>query len=278
MKAYKEKPNPHNTLFVSVAAWSDAKIQTEIFCRSAEKQGINVQFIDYGAEWQGFYQHKITNLRTALLNWKSDCFRYAIFTDARDVVFAGSAVEITERLIQLDQGGVLFAADKPRTVFPFQEPWFQKAMTERCNGRVLNAGTYAGNIETILTLFDECDHLRETAHQLTGIPTTPIERALFKGKKHYFDDDQFYLQLLQLQGYPGIHIDTKKQLFAVFDHEFPPVQERNKLPSEDERAIGNALILHSPWLSKLKSDDGESLWKQWAIQEGIVSHNIFERK
>jgi hypothetical protein len=272
MKTYKEKPNPQNTVVVSVAAWNDADFRTEIFRRSAEKQGIKVHFIDYGAEWQGFYQHKITNLRRELLKQKENGIRYALFADARDVVFVGSAEEIINRFALMDQGNILFAADKPQTVFPFQEPWFQKALAAHCsNGYgVLNAGTYAGNIVAILSLFDECDRLRETACQLNGMPTIPLERALIEGKKFYFDDDQFFVQILQAQGYPGIHVDTEKQLFAVFDHEYPPIRERISLPPEDERSLGTALILHSPWLSKKETEKGESLWKQWVIREKII--------
>ena len=68
-----------------------------------------------------------------------------------------------------------------------------------------------------------------------------------------------------MQGHPLIRIDTNKRLFAMFDREFPNVRNRNVLSPKDERSIGTALILHSPWLAGQKL-----LWEQWALGEGIT--------
>ncbi|MCL2744621.1 MAG: hypothetical protein FWE67_12285 [Planctomycetaceae bacterium] len=253
-----------NTVFISIAAWRDADVQTEIFRRSALKQNIPVVWLDYGKEWQGFYQHKIISVQQELCILRERGFRYVVFTDSRDVVFTGSAAEITARMPQLEQGGVLFAADKPGTTFPLRNPWFRKTVAARWGSAVLNSGTYAGSIDAVLTLFDECTRLREKMKVLTGNPASLTERALLEGKKHVYDD-QFYFQILQMQGHPCIQIDTDKRLFAMFDWEFPNVKNRDALPPEDERSIGTALVLHSPWLA------GQNpLWTQWAVDEGII--------
>ena len=251
-----------NTVFISIAAWKDADAHTEVFRRSAMKQNIPIVWIDYGKEWQGFYQHKIISVQQELRKQREKGFRYAVYTDSRDVVFTGSAAEITARMSLLEQGCVLYAIDKPGTTFPLQKPWFRKAIAARWGRSVLNSGTYAGSIDAIFTLFDECRHLREKIEMLSSNPVSLTEHALLEGKKYYTEDDQFYLQILQMQGHHCIQIDTDKRLFAMFDQEFPSI---TSMAAKDERSIGDALILHSPWLARQNL-----LWKQWAVREGII--------
>ena len=172
MKKRKSKPTPGNTAFVSVAAWPNADRQTSVFRRSAIRCGIEVHFVDYGATWGGFYRHKILHLRGKLHELLERDMEYVICTDSRDVVFVDSAEAIIERFARLDQGGVLFGADKPRAVFPFTRPWFRQAVLEHCRheNEIVNTGTYAGTIEAVLDLFEHCDRLRTLACELDGQP------------------------------------------------------------------------------------------------------------
>lgn len=268
------KANRENVLFISIAAWHNWKRKTEIFLKSAEKHGIDVELLDKGRRWQGFYYHKISRLSETLraIRKERPQLEYVVYTDARDVVFIKPLEEILASINKLDLNKVWFNVDKPRT-WPFQARWFDDEVAKHY-GRdgVVNAGCYVGRIEKVLTLLEECVQLHSQLLDPYFNANAVVSRLVQEMQPRYLQDDQYHLQVLQALGSSTIAVDKERRVFACFDGAFHAIKSAPERGNAGSMPIGDAGILHSPWMLS-RSDanlENQTRWRNWAIKEEIV--------
>lgn len=267
-------PSCENTIFACVAAWSDWREKIDVFYRSAQKQGIRLEILDKECSWQGYYRHKIVNLRNWILaiREKRPDIKYVVFTDSRDVVYIKPAETLLDNLRMFDDEKVLFMANQMHP-WPMRIKWLSEKIVRKFGpDGFANSGCCAGRIDTYLKLLDECVSLHERL--LTGqISGSGDERNIFlKMQRSYLDSDQFHIQTLQVLRAELISVDTGRKVFAGFDGGYPLLKTAPERGSNGIMPLGDAGILHSPWMFSRENRSADAIdeWKKWAKDEGIV--------
>ena len=259
---------PDNTVFLSFASYENPDNITRSFRRTAKKFGYDIHWLTYGEQFDDFITSKTLKLLsylTVIQNQK----KYAFCFDSRDVVFVGHVKQMLDIFNVTYSGGVLFNSDIPGTSWPLNSP--QMRWNLQAAGGAANAGVFGGRITDIIFVWMQLLKLREML-LLEQYDFDRSLRYLSIDKEFYrhlsndrfslLNDDQFFVQLGQVSGEYDVKMDTYKQLFAVFNKEFPSLTHRKDAPYQNQESIGSALILHSPWLSK-----DQKTWDAWVRDE-----------
>ena len=265
----------NNTTFLTVAAWPNWHEKIDVFLRSAKKQGLEIELLDCGEKWQGYYHHKIRRLHDRLTGWQKErpYLKYVVFTDARDVVFIKNRREIFSLLVDADDEKVLFALDNKLRTWPFTRIWFAHRIALKFgNDGILNSGCYVGRIDRVLELLSECKRLHEV------LCTGKVKPATIEGMLHaeirpeHLNSDQFHLHAVQALWSDLIAVDVERRVFACFKGGFPLIKTAPELGSNGEMPLGTAGILHSPWMLHRdeKVPEAKDAWRHWALNEGII--------
>ena len=212
-------------------------------------------------------------LRNKLIEGKE----YCLFCDARDVVFVDTTDAILEKYNSMNIDGVLFNANSFCGTWPCEVESYTDSIVRQYGGRgVVNSGVYIGRISDVISLIEDAIIV------INGVRNEDYSNALFsflpdelindfnKNKNKYSNSDQFAIQTLQFLSHPLIKSDNEKELFAVFGEKYPFVKDRKPKNNYavdwyclgDDSYIGDAKVLHSPWLSKNKI-----AWRTWIREE-----------
>jgi hypothetical protein len=275
MGGNKMNVNEKNTVFITVAAWQDWMSKMDVFLRSAEKQGIEVELLDKAMQWYGYYQHKVVRLRDHLysLTQNRTEIQYIIFTDARDVVFIKPKPAIFSLLNDADDEKVLFALDNKLQTWPMPKTWLAHRIALKFGiDGIANSGCYAGRIDRVIALLSECMRIH-CSLELGDVQQPSIESMLYNEiVPEYLSSDQFHIHAVQALWSNLIAVDHRRQVFACFKDGFPRIKTSPELGSNGSMPWGEAGILHSPWMLHRKDQTVESAkaWRQWAVTEGII--------
>lgn len=267
--------NERNTVFLTVAAWPDWAEKIDIFLRSAKKCGVEIELLDKEEPWHGYYHHKIVRFRKHLIQMMKTRPRieYVIFTDARDVVYIKTKETILSLLDDADDEKVLFAIDNRLRTWPMIKTWLAHRITLKYGiDGIINSGCYAGRIDRVIAMLDECIRLHEILESGHAEPYTIESLFLPDVQPKHLNSDQFHLHVLQATWSDLVTVDVRRRAFACFRDGFPLIKTAPELGSHGSMPWGEAGILHSPWM--LHRDDGSNIavgmWRSWAKGEGIV--------
>ena len=302
----------NNTIFVTIAAWPDWEIKTDVIQRSAQKQGIELIFVDAGKRWFNYFENKIVRL----YDWLGDYsiqhpeIEYMVFADARDAVFVKSRNEIFDLCKHFDDERVWFNVDMPMCTWPVQAEWFASRISLKYGrGGIANSGVYVGRIDRVLELFDRCIALHDffcseiesrpgTVEQLIKEAVIDMPGSLFRMKRYSraetcLASDQFHIQSLQATWDDLVAVDTERIAFAPFADGWPTREkaetaaaqrgralgERNvdcsaRLRASGTMPLGTAGILHSPWLFPRHKMNDESNIDAWT--RWAIRENIID--
>ena len=278
-----------NTIFVTIAAWPDWKIKTDVIRRSAEKQGVELLYVDAGKPWISYFENKIVRLRDWLRDYsiQHPKLEYLVFADARDAVFVKSRDEILDLCKRFDDERVWFNADEPMCTWPVRAKWFASRISLKYgwNG-IANSGVYVGRINRVLEMFDRCTELHRflfskmeskpgSIEQLIKEATNDTKGSRFRMTRYSRaetcrESDQFNVQALQATWDDIVAVDIDRIALAPFAEGWPTL---SNWQSNGSMPLGTAGILHSPWLfPRSKMDDPENVdaWTTWAIREKII--------
>jgi len=249
-----------NTVFLTVAAYSDHELRTAVLRKSAEDYGVPLVIRDRGEPWLNFYHNKIKRLSEHLKQLHDKGKHFAFFLDCRDVVFIEPVDVILAKFNALYDGRVIFNKDAPGEVWPSHKDYLTRAVEEAMGNKYarINSGMYAGETEKILMIQHHAMTLRQELHE--GCPRPGILTKLFQeiGTRHSNDDQHLYQ--ICLTYYPELfHIDCDKELFAVLKSYPQDIREHSGDPNRHD-VINNAAIIHSPWMAH-----GEK-WNDWVMQ------------
>lgn len=262
-----------NTVFACVAAWPNWQEKIDVYYRSAVKQGINLEVLDRGEPWKGYYQHKILNLKSWMQSLKNNRpnIEYIVFTDARDAVYIKPQKSILNSLRPFKDGQVLLMTNQ-RHPWPLQTQWFAEEIIRNfgADGYV-NSGCCAGHIDTYIKLLDECIALHERLES-GDVRDENEKRILSCVHKSHLDSDQFHIQAMQILCPKLIAVDTECRVFAGFTGKFPRLKTAPELYVNGSMPLGTAGILHSPWMFMRNNQTQENIsrWRKWAEQEEII--------
>jgi len=249
-----------NAVFLAVAAYSNFHEKTMTFRKSAEDHGVSIIFCDKGESWHGFYHHKIERMSEHLRQQQEEGKQFAFVLDSRDVVFIESLDSILAKFNIVNDGRVIFNNDTAGKVWPSHRDYLTLAVEEAMGSEYarLNAGAFAGDIETILKILEHSIALR---HELKeGCPRPGLLERLYQdiGTRH-LDDDQ-HLHQICLTYYPEwFRMDCNRELFALLSAYPKDIREYSDDPRRHD-VINHAAIVHSPWLGRHQE------WHDWACQ------------
>lgn len=270
--------NIENTVFFSIAEYDTPDVVTAPLRMTAEYFGIPLDFAFYGT---GCYkcnsETKFNKILPYLYKQLNRGKEYCLFCDARDVVFVDSADNILNAYNSMNITGVLFNANSFCGTWPCEDSNYTETIINKFGGRgVINSGVYIGRIVDVIALINDSIKIIESVmsenYNAYGANTfsSNLIRDFKIHKEKYTNSDQFAIQTLQYLSHPLLSVDKNKELFAVFGEKFPFVHERKQRNCYavdwsvlgDDCYIGNAKILHSPWLSK-----NRIAWNTWIKEE-----------
>ena len=280
------RANAKNTIFATVAAWPDWKEKTHVIRRSAERYGIDLLLVGAGDSWKNYYENKIVALREWLMRYRTARpeVHYLVFVDARDAVFVKQRDEIIELLEDFDEEKVTFNTDRRMVTWTVRAHWFAQRISLKYGmDGIANSGLYAGRIDRVLEMYDQCIALKRFFNSKEQRPGTvegvlkqairddggPFTIARYARSEQHFESDQFYIQLLQAQWSDLIAVDIERRVFAGFSDGWPTLanwQSNGTMP------LGTAGILHSPWMFHREKMTPENVaaWEDWARRERII--------
>lgn len=252
-----------NTVFLTIAAFSDHESKTAAFRKSAEDQGVSLAIYDKGEPWQGFYLHKIERVCEYLKQHHKEGKQFAFFLDSRDVVFIDPLDSILAKFNALYDGRVIFNHDMPGKVWPSHKDYLEQAIEEAMQSEHarINSGVYAGDIETIRKIQLAAIAMRRELKE--GCPRPGMLEKLYKdiGTKH-LDDDQHLYQICMTYSPELFRLDYDKELFAVLMSYPNDIRECSDDPKRHD-VINRAAIIHSPWLSHDKEWNERVFQNRW---------------
>lgn len=273
-----EYANTNNTVFFSIAEYADPDYVTEPIRLTADYFGIPLEFAYYGiGNYKCNSETKFNKIIPYLKKQQERGKEYCLFCDARDVVFVDTPESILQRYNSMKVCGVLFNANSFCGTWPCEVIHYTNTIVQIYGGRgVVNSGVYIGKIRDVLTLIQDSIRIiacvrNDTFNSSLLSAFTPEIITNFKeNKETYTNSDQFAIQTLQYLSHPLIKVDKEKEIFAVFGEKYPFVHERHPRRCYavdwsvlgDDCYIGNACILHSPWLSK-----NRTAWITWIKEE-----------
>lgn len=278
-KNYADK---NNTVIFSIAEYEDPDYVTAPIRLTADYFGIPLEFAYYGTgNYKCNSDTKFNKILPFLQKQQEQGKEYCLFCDARDVVFVDTHENILKKYNSMNVDGVLFNANSFCGTWPCEISQYTTRIVNLYGGRgVANSGVYIGRISNVLTLIQDSLRVIESVRTETfdtpffSILTPEIIANFKENKKVYANSDQFAIQTLQYTSHPLIEVDTKKEIFAVFGDKYPFIH--NRKPKDcyavdwsvlgDDSYIGDATILHSPWLSK-----NRVAWITW-IKEEILNN------
>jgi len=264
-----------NTVFFSVAAYKKPDEITKPLRKTADHFGIPLTFPVYGGEWnRNYIDTKMLRVIPFLEQWLREGREHCFFVDARDTVFVDTAENILRTYNDIAPTGVLFNTDKMGISYPFRNDEVVSAIKQNYGiTGFVNSGMLAGRIEKVLTLFRQGIEIAyylgqdDYSHPALSHFSDASKEAMRKEKEKLCLDDQFVTQMLQCIGSELVQVDTSKRLLALFDGCYPVVRQRQKERSlGDCEYIGEAAMLHSPWMSA----DIER-WNAW-IEECVLGN------
>ncbi len=289
---------PENTVFLSTCDYEKADEISYNLRRTAGHFGVPLTWASYGEPFGSLIDTKVVKLIDALVWAKASGKKHAFVVDCRDVVFTDTVQNILDEYNLIYRDGVLFNADLLDKLWPFESnELLWRIRTVHGSHGIVNSGVYCGTIDAILALWDRLLNLRR---QITeGRAEEFCTQVLFDDPafrqdplyRHYLkpdfsrrpddrydgseytdpassvrggllDDDQFFVQVAQVDHRYPIRVDRYKQLLAAFDRQLPSLRQREEYEYDDARSIGTAKILHSPWLSRYETE-----WNRWIETE-----------
>jgi len=251
------KANSNNTVFLTVAAFHDYEKKTRVFRESAKKHNVPVVFCDLGVSWHGFFTHKVLNMKKRLEILKQSGTKYVFVLDCRDVVFIEDIQIIFDKFNSINNGKAIFNLDHNSKIWPSHSDWMLKEMQNAIKNEYafLNAGMIASHIDTLLTIQAHIINIRDELN--SGLPRRGVASRFHNeyGNLHLNDDQNLYQ--ICMTYYPELfQIDIERNLFTILLHYPASVNEVSNDYSRYD-SIGNAAIIHSPWLAR------HSLWLDW---------------
>ena len=250
-----------NTAFVTIAAYKDYETVTAAFRQSAENNGVPITLYDTDIAWQNFYVNKIERLYEHLTRLRGTGTEFVFFLDSRDVVFIDPLDVILTKFNAINDGRMIFNQDALGKIWPSHNDSLALAIEEATESKYtrLNAGMYAGGLETILKIQKLAIEMRQELKNES--PRSGILETLHReiGARHC-DDDQHLYQICLSYHPELIRIDSDKELFAVMRGYPKNLRECSDDPERFD-VINNAAIVHSPWMSSCQE------WDDWAFQK-----------
>lgn len=288
-----------NTLFATIGAWNDWEEKTKILRSSARKNRVELEIIDKGERWYGYYENKIVRLKRWLENrLKEDGkIRYFVFVDARDVVFVKPKAYLFRKMNEFSERHVWFNLDRRMKTWTANARWFAHRIALKYGyDGIANSGMYFGSVRRVLDMLNRC---MELSRFLTGeerrpgrieqlvketirgtrpemkfeigkgdTTTTAYSIGTYIGAEPHLQSDQFYIQLLQAMWDDIVQVDVERKVLAGFADGWPTLSDGQ---SNGSMPLGTAGILHSPWMfPRTKIDETKNDWEDWARREKIV--------
>ena len=248
-----------NTIFYSVAEYDNPDEITKPLRKTANHFEIPLVFPIYGGETNRRHiDVKTSKMIPFWEQWLQEGREHCFFVDARDTVFVDTPENILQTYNAMAPVGVLFNADKIGIAYPFMnEEVVSKIQQNYGITGFVNSGMFAGRINTVLELFRQSIEIAyslargDYSHPALSHFDSTSKDAMRKHKEWICLSDQFPIQMLQCIGSELVQVDKNKKLLALFDGCYPSVQQREREQSSgDCQYIGEAAILHSPWMSK----------------------------
>jgi len=258
----KEQATLDNTIFYSVAKYPDLNNVVRFIKKTADYFAIALQFpiFEKGDLHPNHQNHdkvdyvdiKIRRILPFLEQWKTDGKKYALYADARDVVFVDTAQNILDTYNNMNVSGVLFNADDFCKTWPCKQWQYTSKIVNQYGGHgVINAGLFIGMIDDIIELFNQILELQERFYHndFSYYVFKHFNEALIndiaQNKDLYKNDDEYYIQLLQYTNSQLIQTDKDKLLLGWFRDCFPLVHDRQPRRTYcDHTYIGTAKVLH----------------------------------
>ena len=274
--------NNDNTVFFSIAEYENPDLITKPLRLTADYYGIPLDFAVYGGgNYNCNSETKVNKVLPYLKKQQAAGKVFCLYCDARDVVFVDSADAILQKYNSMNVVGVLFNANSFCGTWPCEIESYTDTIVRKYGGRgVINAGVYIGRIDDVITLIEDsimvidCVRSGQYEPSLRSSLSSELISNFRENRSKYTNSDQFAIQTLQFLSHPLIKADTDKELLAVFGEKYPFVKERRPRNCYavdwsclgDDFYIGNAKVLHSPWLSK-----NRVAWNTW-IREEVLQH------
>jgi len=239
-----------NTLFLSVADWEKPEEHIQWFDASARMHGVNIEWVSWQNQWEGFIQNKVIKVLEHLLQQKGK--KYAFVLDSADVIFAKSVQEILDTFNRVYDGGVLFNCDYDGVMWPFFDPMLQWYIsTNYGKNGIVNAGCYCGLITDIISLLEQILDVREQiinkdykqlyTKLFAASQSCGYENKVYDSTGRLINDDQWVLHAMQTEYNPLIKTDRYKQIFALTN----AIHNQSR-SVYDRDCLGGAGILHIP--------------------------------
>jgi hypothetical protein len=261
-------PSAANTVFVSVAAYSDPYTKANRFVRSARKFNVPLRFIVWKEAWHGFVYHKFHQLLKSIQQWRKEGFKYAFVLDSFDVVFTDPPEVCCAKAAQyIPANKLAFNREYPDRTFPFNEVWFRTMVeTEGCH---LNAGAVFGSFdmfETVIPLALEIQKEMLELNTRVGVLTRLIqEDVIRKDLKRYVNDDQLLYQLTSLYFPHHFMTDTERRLMVwISDIKDQTLSDLRQLHYSNKMSVNEASIIHSSGSARRMD------WTAWCQKEGLL--------
>lgn len=171
------------------------------FVESCKRFNLNYYLYGLGESWPWLYEAKVVRLIQEIEDINS---QYVMICDGDDAFFLAGEDEIMEKYFQ-SKAKIIVSADRqqdegdakwPQSIFrdrypPSPTPW-----------RYCNSGGYIGEKANILDLLYAMDNVKN-----------PDYIPIYRSKD--WSNDQFRMSLVYLQGWDGLVIDTKCNLFQT---------------------------------------------------------------
>jgi hypothetical protein len=246
--------------FCSVACYENAHEVIAPLQRTAEHFDVPLEFPIFKQEHNdaSYLDLKCLQLLPSLEQWADEGTEIVFFVDARDTVFVDTAERMIDRYNEINPTGILHNGD-----------WFFYPLDtmEMFQGQIgiANSGLCCGKIGSFIALFKSFLEIKNAIQN--GDFTHPAlsfspEVCRVIGTGRYLGNDQFYAQLLHRSGSPLIQVDVEKKLLSMFCGCYPPLHPRTPYGGNDKEYIGEAMILHSPWMAC-----DRKLWNEWIERE-----------
>ena len=294
------KMTKENTLFTTVGSWKDWEKKTKVLRLSAEKNQVDLEIVDQGGIWYGYYENKIVRLKKWLEEKvrRNGTIRYFVFVDARDVVFVKPKEILLRQMNGFPEDSVWFNSDRRMRTWTANARWFAHRISLKYGyDGMANSGMYFGSVERILDMLNRCVTLScfltseeqrpGTIEQLVKetirgkrpelkfeigkgeTTTTEYNIGTYDEAEPHLQSDQFYIQMLQAMWDDIVQVDVERKVLAGFADGWPSIRNWR---SNGSMPLGTAGILHSPWMfPRTKIDETQDAWEEWAYRERIVS-------
>jgi len=216
---------PKNTLFLSIADWSNSDKYTASFRTSAQLNDVPIIWVSEEAKWEGFIQNKVIKVLNFLKKNKKKT-KYAFVLDAADVIFTQPLKTILDKFNRVYKGGVVFNSDYDGVMWPLADPLLQwNISTNYGRNGIVNAGCYCGLVTDIITLLEQLldvrqqiidkDYRQYCTRLFSASRSNGYENKVFDSKDKLINDDQWLFHIMQCEYTPLIVPDRFKQIFAL---------------------------------------------------------------